>query len=384
MLDEISALIEKYAICPKESPFYETCNPLLIYGAGNIGKDVCRILNSRGIKILAFLDRKANAGDQWNGIPIYAPDWDGLSHAQKQQAGIIIALHNRDVNIPPIITALRREGYVRVITLIEFFDRFGGEMGERYWLTSRIAYQAWVADILKGYKVWADERSRQIYLNLLRYRLTGNYDDLVMPDTDQPYFPSRLLQWESPLRFVDGGAFDGDTLRELFKTKYDIECIATFEPDLENFRKLAEYVFSSGNKRVYLWPCGIYSTTQQLYFQSGRGEGSRILSGKGETSKISAISNTTMIQAIALDDVIPSFEPNLIKFDIEGAEYDGLMGAKRIIRENKPGLAICTYHRPEHLWSIPLLIDNEDLGYKFYLRVYKHNEFESVLYAKVV
>jgi FkbM family methyltransferase len=172
---------------------------------------------------------------------------------------------------------------------------------------------------------------------------------------------------------VDGGAFDGDTLRSVFSSQYPVEAAAVFEPDPDNLNELIKYLSSVSSYQIYLWPCAIYSSTQQLYFSSNIGEGSHLLS-----------SGNISIQATALDDVLRPFKPNLIKLDIEGAEVDGLMGAKRIIRENRPGLAICTYHRPEHMWQIPSLINSWDLGYKFYMRMHKHNGFELVMYAKAV
>ena len=109
--------------------------------------------------------------------------------------------------------------------------------------------------------------------------------------------------------------------------------------------------------------------------------GQLTFSSKGESSMLSTSGNM-MITVVALDDVIPFFKPNLVKFDIEGAELDGLMGARKLIQENRPGLAICVYHKPKHLWQIPLLIESWDLGYKLYLRIYKTNGFDIVMYAK--
>ena len=67
--------------------------------------------------------------------------------------------------------------------------------------------------------------------------------------------------------------------------------------------------------------------------------------------------------------------------DIEGAELDALIGAEKTIRENVPDLGICVYHSPNHLWEIPLFLNNLDLGYRFYLRNYTSFMHETVLYA---
>lgn len=67
--------------------------------------------------------------------------------------------------------------------------------------------------------------------------------------------------------------------------------------------------------------------------------------------------------------------------DVEGAEYDALIGARNIISRYRPDLAICVYHYVDHYFEIPLLIDSWKLGYSFYLRTYDSCGNETVMYA---
>ena len=71
----------------------------------------------------------------------------------------------------------------------------------------------------------------------------------------------------------------------------------------------------------------------------------------------------------------------MIKMDIEGYELKALMGAKQIIKEQKPKLAICAYHTFSHLWEIPLLIKSLNPDYKIYLRHHTNLDCETVCYA---
>ncbi|HWQ41412.1 MAG TPA: FkbM family methyltransferase [Desulfosporosinus sp.] len=86
-------------------------------------------------------------------------------------------------------------------------------------------------------------------------------------------------------------------------------------------------------------------------------------------------------RTFALDDVFYNFRANLIKMDIEGAKFDALQGAYKIIEQDWPGLAICVYHHPTHLWQIPEVINSWHLGYSFYERTHAINGFDTVLYA---
>jgi hypothetical protein len=82
-----------------------------------------------------------------------------------------------------------------------------------------------------------------------------------------------------------------------------------------------------------------------------------------------------------LDDVLSDFIPTFIKMDIEGAEYEALLGAKKMIQNYRPDLAISVYHSIIDFCRIPLLINGWNLGYKFYLRCHEVSNQEIVLYA---
>jgi hypothetical protein len=85
----------------------------------------------------------------------------------------------------------------------------------------------------------------------------------------------------------------------------------------------------------------------------------------------------------SLDSALINIPINYIKMDIEGAEMDALRGSLEVLKRNKPSLAISAYHKPEDLWEIGLWLDGLDLGYKFALRQYGHQCFDTVLYAFV-
>jgi hypothetical protein len=107
-----------------------------------------------------------------------------------------------------------------------------------------------------------------------------------------------------------------------------------------------------------------------LRFQGGQGAGSQ-LTEQGDLH----------VQVLNLDDVLPNFNPTLIKLDIEGAELDALRGASRTIQQCKPDLAVCVYHTPAHLWEIPALIKAMLPSKRLFLRSHRFNGFDTVLYA---
>ena len=70
---------------------------------------------------------------------------------------------------------------------------------------------------------------------------------------------------------------------------------------------------------------------------------------------------------VRLDDDLPDGF-TFLKMDIEGAEYNALLGAEQTIRRHSPKLAICVYHGYDDLWRIPALIESFNPNYTFYLR----------------
>jgi FkbM family methyltransferase len=172
---------------------------------------------------------------------------------------------------------------------------------------------------------------------------------------------------------VDCGAFDGDTLLNFQKWNIPLEAVSAFEPDGNNFQKLVQTVHANRSyySHISLWPCGVSHTTCQLTFDTGQGEASSV-----------SLGGNSIIQCVSLDDAIPDFMPTLIKMDIEGAEPDALRGARNLIKNSRPGLAISIYHRPEHLWQIPLILEDLAKGqYRYFLRAHAFNDFDIVLYA---
>ena len=353
-------------------PLFTDDVPVYIYGAGNVGKDVFRLLTGRGIRVAGFLDRQAKPSSVWQEIPVLIPDDPAISPAERKRGHVVIGIFNREAEIPPIRKFLKSLGYERVASFLDLHDRFASELGDRFWLTSRGFYRDQKEQITAGYELFSDEASRELYAAVLRFRFSKDYAALPAPNLDDQYFPTGLPPWPSPIRFVDCGAYDGDTLRQLFDRQVPIEAIAAFEPDPINFQKLAQSASSRALNTaamVCLFPCGVSSTTTQIRFSSGQGSSSRA-SENGDT----------VIQCVALDEALAAFRPNVIKMDIEGAEYEALLGARRTIERHRPGLALCVYHRPEHLWTIPLLAKAWLKGGHHYLRAHAHSAFELVYY----
>lgn len=170
--------------------------------------------------------------------------------------------------------------------------------------------------------------------------------------------------------FVDCGCFDGENSIMFTKWASGVSNkIYAFEPDSQNIRKCKEYFADNNIQNYKLIQKGIWSEEKNLKFEANSNEGSK-LSGEGNI----------IVPVTSIDQDINE-RVTFIKMDIEGAECEGLLGARQHISNEKPKLAISVYHKMDDIWNIPSLILEMNSNYKFYLRHYSLSSEETVLYA---
>ena len=348
--------------------------PIYIYGTGTVGRDTWRVLAAKGYQITCYMDHRISENPFIGKIPIIAPEM--INRSNISSTIIILAIHNREVDMPALIDHLKSLGYAHFVSMIDMYDDFADELGARYWLVNRTFYRAYKTQINAANELWTDDLSRETYTKTLQFRVSGNYSLLPEPDFTHQYFPPHLPPWKQPIRLIDCGAYDGDVIRNFMKNDYTFSALAAFEPDLHNYSCLVTTLREIGKNipEVNLFPCGVSSTSRMLGFSSGLGEASGVTASGG-----------TIIHGVALDDAVPNFRPTLIKMDIESAEMDALLGARNLISKYQPGLAISVYHTPAHLWEIPLWVaefaEKNGLQYTYYLRSHARNCFDTVFYA---
>ena len=170
--------------------------------------------------------------------------------------------------------------------------------------------------------------------------------------------------------YVDAGALDGGTAK-YFLDHFPGGFAYVFEPNPKQFEVTRKALQSYPNTECF--PFGLYDRNGTVQFMPE----TDCDPGRAKIAEDGGVS----IQVHRLDDVLGDRSVTFIKMDIEGSELAALRGAERIIREQRPKLAICVYHKPEDMWEIPSFILNCHPDYKLYLRHYTMIEYETVLYA---
>lgn len=198
---------------------------------------------------------------------------------------------------------------------------------------------------------------------------------------DLPVFQNHKI--EEGETFVDGGSLNGNTSINFIKWcdgKYDK--IWIFEPD-ESSRAVCENtLYNNGCNKFEIIPKALWSKEAILDFNLRPGGASAVIYSTQQYNNGGCVGmgGGVSVEAVNLDAVINE-KVTFIKMDIEGAEYNALMGSKRTITRYKPKLAISVYHKLEDILVIPELICQINPDYTLYLRHYSLANGETVLYA---
>ena len=340
----------------------------ILFGAGRLGKITLEGLRKAGVTPIAFAD---NDPKLWNtnidGIQVLSP-----KNAAKQYSGKAVFVATVYTN-QPVLEQLKSLG-LKVTSFASLAWKYPQALLPHadLDLPNEIYIQA--ADVKKAYSLWADDISRREYLGQLEWRTS--LDRTVLPPhlpQQEIYFPDNLVSIEANEFFVDCGAFDGDSIREFLRRNTKFQgSILGIEPDPENISWLRNY-FST-------MPENIRDRVSAI--QKAVGTKTGIVRFNATGSAASSVGTGTFeVESTPLDEILRGKKPTYIKMDIEGAETDALLGGRNVIAENLPILAICVYHKQEHLWQIPLLLHSISEQYRLFLRRYSDECWELVCYA---
>lgn len=214
------------------------------------------------------------------------------------------------------------------------------------------------------YERLADGQSREIYANILTFRLFGEGPEIPTLVQEEKYFPKELFAPSGEEHFVDCGAFDGQTLRDLLAlTGNRIGAYYGLEPDPANYGRLER--FAAGlpeelRERVTLSPCAAWSEAGDILLYALHGPGT-----------FAAPYGGTRAAAATIDGLLDGRRATAIKMNIEGSELAALKGAEETIRRWRPRLMIAGYHKTWDFWEVPELM--LAAGYGVYLRSYMHH-----------
>lgn len=349
ILNEKQSLINK---------FYETSTSRYIMGINEWADQLLEYLEEKGLSIKGIIDDYTNQ-ECYKGIPIVKmkdiKDKDSVVISCVIDGKLITAIKNlKDRGLNNVLS------YLNLCLVEEKLDNIHYCDDNNYDIENNKEKYNWIYEILN------DNNSKKTleYITDFRYNFNVEVMKNFEYNLENQYFDD-LINLNDNETFVDCGGFDGKTTEQFINLCPKYKEIYYFEPVKQYFEeslnKLEPY------EKIKFFDKGTSKDNAELRFSTKGSES--CISDEGED----------VIKVVKLDDVIKD-EVTYIKMDVEGAEYDSLIGAERIIKKYKPKLAVCVYHNQKDFWRIPELVLSYNKDYKVYLRHYTEGLLETVMY----
>ncbi len=354
---------------------------VIIFGAGFLGRRLRAALADVGAPPVAFADNDPRLwGSCVDGTPAISP---AEAAARYGPEGLfIVAAWNPGHAFAGTARHLRAGGCRAVVSWIPLaWGLTAAELLPHYAAGYPSSVLAAAADVARVASMWADSASTDEFVRQTRWRLSGDFADLADPMPDQ-YFPPDLLTLRPNEAFVDCGAFDGDTLREVVARCPGFGSVVAFEPDATNFESLERCVAKLGKRggRVGLHRAATDRRSGVRRFGGAGTSGALVDAPAGAV--IGDDAGRGSVLCVSLDEVLDDVPVTFIKIDVEGGEADTLRGAERLLRERRPVIAVSAYHHQADLWELPALLAELTEGdYHFHLRAHGPDAWECVLYG---
>jgi len=350
-----------------------TDGSVVLFGAGWLGRLCARALRRGGRTLRAFCDSNPVLhGTAVEGVEVMSPAQAARLYGDSALFVVAVWTGAAHESMAERIAFLRGMGCRAVDTYAPLGWAHGDKEVPFHSFDLPVRTLGRASEIGRLTALLADDPSRKTLLAALRQRLRGEFD--VEPPVADQYFPPDLVALTTDEVFIDGGAFNGDTLQIfLERTGSKFDGYHAFEPDPANAAQLHARILDLPRPvrdRIFVHELALYSHTEELGFASDRREASRV-----------EPAGRQRVRGQPLDNVLPDQRVTFVKLDVEGAERQALLGAKSILSRNQPVTAVCVYHLPADLWEIPLMLHELLPQHRLFLRQHGFDGWELVVYA---
>lgn len=321
----------------------QTDKPIVIYGMGDGADKILQQFENYNIQAAAVM-----ASDGFvRGQSFHDFRVQSLTQIEEMWSDFVIVLAF-GTQLPDVMANINRIAGKHPL-FVPYVPVYGDELFTHdFFCRNRTALE-------QVYDLWADEQSLRIFRGELEFYLTGSLPVLTSLYTDKDTVFREILQLSDSEDYLDLGAYRGDTIKELLHYTNGYRSITALEPDARTFARLKVYAEHLPNTRLI--NKGIWHENTTLLFDSRGGRSSTLSRKVGKPVEVTTV-----------DTLFADRSLTYLKADVEGSEYEMLMGAKETLLRCNPKLNIALYHRGGDLFRLPLYLQSLVPKYRFYLR----------------
>ena len=322
--------------------------PIVVYGMGNGAEKLIRRFEKYGIKISDFFASDGFVrGHSFAGFRVKS-----FSEIKETYNDFVIVLsfatNRRDVIEMLAEIDGKHDMYIPDMPVADESEYFDREFYNKNYI-----------EIEKVYNSLTDSLSKKIYVAVLNYRISGKLKFLLegYSEKDEMY---SLLNTRRVKNVIDAGAYNGDTAKEAISYFKELTTVYAIEADKKNFKRLKKFSEESSVK-VDAINAAVWDKCEKGIFIGSGNRNSSVSSTASYQHKESDV------ELISIDSLNIS-NADYIKYDVEGAEYEALVGSEKTIKSSLPIMLISLYHRSRDVFSIPKFIMEKYPQYDLYIR----------------
>jgi FkbM family methyltransferase len=341
---EAVALLQQIADRPPKMAARVIDKPLVLYGAGELGKMALHLLETIGQPPLMIVDAQADYHRNtafWKDKNLVAPN----EVPKDLQEEALLAVTISTLPYSDLAITLSDAGWRDIVPFYDIAEAYR----DRYPLSN-----GWVLDrfdehdLLKTREVllrWDDDVSRAHHLQFLawhRFREDWRFTGAPVTTHDRYFIPEAMPAIRKAKNFLDVGAHHGNVTRRFMEIQPNFEKIWMVEPDAINRQVINEWRETlpiALKNKIIVSPFALAADSGLKSFAGGYGYASQF----NETGQELIATNT-------LDEMDLSVD--FMKLHLEGAELAVLKGAENIIKNKKPIIVLTAYHNDLGVWKI--------------------------------
>lgn len=312
-------------------------------------------MNQNGIKIEPFSALKQIVDEAEDKVDLVITTMYGSQVLKKLEREL---LHMEKLRLYDAIDF--REGDFKII------DEVKKEYGERR--------DDWCARLEAVKPIFQDKESLNVLDGVKEYLDTDDREILQRICTSEEFYFIDEVMGALPesITIVDGGCYIGDLYRQLDMLNINIKKWYCFELDKVNWEKIQnDFEHLPVRSRMVVENKGLSNITGELYEERD-----------GICSHIVGYETPYKIELVSMDDYFQKKEKiDYIKLDIEGAEWEALHGGIKMIKRDRPVMAVCIYHKLYDYVRIAEYLSKELTNYRFMIRQHQWTLGKTILYC---
>jgi len=348
--------------------------PLVLYGAGNLGRMAKQYFEQIGIPIKYAVDSNPEphrSDPFWAGVDIISPE----DAPPRERSESLLAICVATTQFSRLSAELGSLGWADRVPFYDIAEAYRDRhpLGNG-WFSGELG-QADIENIELVLSGWQDDISRAHHLQFIAWHALREdwlFDDAPVTIGDRYFIPEVIALLRSDEIFCDLGAHHAEVILRFMQIMENrFKEIWAIEPDRENLSQLRtelQKLESGTAQKIHALTCAVGAQEESGNFFHGLGYASQ-LCNLGQHS----------IEVTTIDRL--SLAPTFLKVHLEGGELDALKGGLQTLKRHRPLIAATTYHNRQGLWEVPKWLMESLVDYVFFLRLHSWCGTGAVIYG---